>query len=276
MVTALARSPASAQALAQQQIAPVAGDLDQPASLAALNLADARVYYFAPPPAQGHSDPRMQHFLHALADKPWPRRVVYLSTTGVYGDCQGAWVTEDRPPQPTAARAQRRWDAEQQLQAFMVRTGVAVVILRVPGIYGPDRLPCERLQQRLPVLRTAEAPWSNRIHIDDLVQACLAAADRGTPGAVYNVADNEPTTMTDYFNRVADACGLPRPPQVSRADAAQQIDAGMRSYLEESRRIDNTRLRTELGVVLGYPSLTEGLAAVRVRSQAAGPPTPEG
>ncbi len=259
-VTALARSADAAAALQALGLDTVRGDLDDPASLRTLVGAPRRVYYFAPPPASGVHDTRMRAFLAAVAAHP-PQRIVYISTTGVYGDCHGEWVDEERLPRPAADRARRRLDAEQQLRAFAARSGCAVVILRVPGIYGPQRLPVERLQQRLPLLREDEAPWSNRVHVDDLVAACLAAMDRGRAGAVYNVSDGHPSTMTDYFRRVAEALGLEPPPEVSRAQAGTHIDAGMLSYLAESKRIDNRRMREELGVVPRYPTLAEGLPA---------------
>ncbi len=259
-VNALARSEDSAQALGALGIEPVRGDLDDPGSLAGLDVAGQGVYYFAPPPASGVRDTRMSAFLAAVAPRP-PRRIVYISTTGVYGDCHGEWVDETRAPNPTAGRARRRLDAEEQLRAFGARSGCEAVILRVPGIYGPDRLPVERLRKNLPLLREDEALWSNRVHADDLVAACLAAMERGRAGAVYNVSDGHPSTMTDYFRCVADALGLPRPPEVSRSDADERIDAGMLSYLAESKRIDNRRMREELGVAPRYPTLAEGLAA---------------
>jgi nucleoside-diphosphate-sugar epimerase len=138
---------------------------------------------------------------------------------------------------------------------------VTIVVLRVAGIYGPDRLPVERLSRREPVLREEESPWSNRIHVDDLAQACVAAMRHGRNGAVYNATDGHPSTMTDYFNRVADAVDLPRPPQVSRVDSRTRMSEGMLSYLAESKRLDNRRLREELGVKLQYPDLASGLAA---------------
>lgn len=259
-VHALARSEASLAALASLEAVCWRADLDQPSSLAGLNVHGAGVYYLAPPPSHGRTDSRMQTFLQAAGARP-PHRIVYVSTTGVYGDCGGEWVKEDRPVHPMADRAWRRVDAETQLRSFSDRMGVPVVILRVPGIYGPNRLPRERLEKRLPVLRESESPWSNRVHVDDLVAALQAAMCRGVPGVVYNVSDGYPSTMTDYFNQVADALGLPRPRQIPRAEAEQAIDPGMRSYLAESRRIDNHRMREELGVVPRYTSLVEGLAA---------------
>lgn len=138
------------------------------------------------------------------------------------------------------------------------------MILRVAGIYGPGRLPIERIGRGLPLVREAEAPFSNRIHIDDLVQACIAAMERGNDGEVYNVCDGSPTTMTDYFFQVADAVGLPRPPVIPIAEMDDQLSAGMRSYMSESRRLDNRKLREELGVKLAYPTLEAGLAAVGI------------
>jgi nucleoside-diphosphate-sugar epimerase len=260
-VTALARSPTSAARLQALGLQVVRGDLDDAGSLAGLPTLGARVYYFAPPPPSGTTDPRLRHFLSAIAPAALPARMVLISTSGVYGDCHGEWVTEARPPRPEADRARRRLDAEQTLLRWGEQQGVPVVILRVPGIYGPGRLPEKRLRAREPVLREAESPWSNRVHIDDLARACRAAAQRGRSGAVYNISDGHPTTMTDYFNRVADALGLERPPQITLAQARAELSAGMQSYLAESKRLDNRRMREELGVEPRYPDLVQGLAA---------------
>lgn len=259
-VGALARSAESAARLAAPGIGGVRGDLDDPASLVSLPVGGACVYYFAPPPSSGASDPRLGRFLAALA-APWPERVVLISTSGVYGDCHGAWVSEERAPHPETDRARRRLDAERRLLAWGQARGVPVVILRVPGIYGPGRLPVKRLRAQEPVLREEDSPWSNRIHVDDLVRACLAAARCGRPGAVYNVSDGHPGTMTDWFNRVADALGLARPPQIALDAARARLSAGMLEYLAESRRLDNRRMREELGVTPAYADLAAGLAA---------------
>lgn len=262
-VSALARSETSAVRLHAEGITPVFGDLDRPASLGALPMRSANVYYFAPPPPKGVHDPRMRALLDAIAPDRRPRRIVYISTTGVYGDCAGDWVTEARAPRPSADRARRRLDAEDALQAFGARQGVDTVILRVPGIYGPARLPVERIGAGEPVVREEEAPYTNRIHADDLAAVCVGAMRRGRNGEVYNVSDGHPTTMTDYFFRVADALGLPRPPALPLDLARKRVSDGMRSYLAESRRIDNRKMLTELGVTLRYPTLDEGLAALR-------------
>lgn len=260
-VTALARSDASAQRLQQLGITPVAGDLDQPASLRHLPLTGALLYYFAPPPALDDTDARMRALVAAMTDGARPGRIVYLSTTGVYGDNHGAWVTEDTPLQPRAARSKRRVDAETVLRAFGRQQGVPVVILRVPGIYGPGRLPIEAIMTRRPVLDESESGYTNRIHAQDLARVCVIAAERGRADTVYNVSDGHPSSMTGYFNQLADALGAPRPPVVSRAEAQRVLSAGMLSYLDESRRVDNRRMREELGVELLYPTLDAGLRA---------------
>jgi nucleoside-diphosphate-sugar epimerase len=260
-VTAVVRSAASAARLTAQGVDCLRADLDQALAPGALPTRAAVIYYLAPPPPRGATDPRLGHFLAAIPPAALPARIVLLSTSGVYGDCRGEWVSEARAPQPQADRARRRLDAEQRLQDWSRRQGVPVVILRVPGIYGPGRLPLERLHSGEPVLREEESPWSNRVHVDDLVRACRAAARHGHPGAIYNVSDGRPSTMTDYFNRVADAAGLPRPPQISLTAADSRLSEGMRSYLAESKRLDNRRMREELGVEPLYPDLATGLAA---------------
>lgn len=251
--TGLVRSATRAAQLQAQGIAARAIDLDDDPS----TLPDAtQVWWFAPPPTEGESDPRLRRW---LASAPRVQRIVYLSTSAVYGDCAGQWIDEDAALRPQTARGRRRLDAEQALRAFVAASATELVILRVPGIYGPGRLPRERLQRGLPVIREDECPWTNRIHAEDLAQAALAAMDRGRPGAAYNVCDGQPTTMTDYFTRCAALLGLPAPPRVSMDQARVQLTAAMLSFLEESKRLRNQRLLGELGVVLRYPDLAAGL-----------------
>jgi len=260
-VTALVRSAHSTARLGALGLHVARGDLDNPETLTGLPTREARIYYFAPPPPSGTTDPRLRNFLATIAPDALPARIVLIGTSGVYGDCHGEWVTEERPPRPQTDRARRRLHAEQALQTWGERQGVPVVILRVPGIYGRGRLPDRRVRAREPVLREEESPWSNRVHIDDLTRACLAAGERGRPNAVYNISDGHPTSMTDYFNRVADALGVERPPQITLAQARVELSEGMQSYLAESKRLDNRRMREELGVALYYPDLIQGLAA---------------
>ena len=258
-VTGVVRSAGSAKALADAGIQSVAADLDD--DRLALPTRGVGVYYFAPPPESGTTDPRLARFLASLPPSGQPRRIVYIGTTGVYGDCGGAWVDESRPPNPSVDRARRRWDAECQLRGWAAATGGELVILRVAGIYGPGRLPLERLRRRLPMVAEDEAPWTNRIHVDDLTAVCVAAMTRAPDGAVYNVSDGNPGNMADYFNRVADLAGLPRPPVVRLAEARDRLSEGLLSYLRESRRLDNRRMLAELGVTLRYPTLADGLPA---------------
>lgn len=258
-VGALARGAESAARLGAAGITPVSGDLDDTASLATLPINGATVYYFAPPPLQGESDPRMRAFVGAGLR---PARVVYISTSGVYGDRDGAWVDEDTPPAPGTDRARRRLDAETVLRAWGRSSGAAVTILRVGGIYGPGRWPLERLQAGTPVLREEECGYTNRIHADDLAVICVAAAERGAADRIYNVSDGSNGTMTQYFYAVADRFGLPRPPALTLAQAMQQLSPAMLSYLTESRRMDNRRMLRELGVTLRYPDLAAGLKEV--------------
>lgn len=258
-VAGVVRSGASARRLQAAGVQPITADLDMPASLTDLPVRNALVYYFAPPPGKGVTDPRMEAFVTVLDAAGPPVRVVLISTTGVYGDCGGEWVTEDRPPNPRADRARRRLAAENALRRWSERIGMPVVILRVAGIYGRGLLPEQRLRAREPVLREEESPCSNRIHADDLARVCFAAGHHKNPGIVYNVSDGHPTTMTDFFNRVADALGIPRPPVITLEEARRQLGEGMLSYLAESRRIDNRRLLEELGVGLMYPDLASGL-----------------
>jgi len=258
-VAGVARSEESAQRLRAAAIEPIRADLDVPSSLAGLPLNDAVVYYFAPPPGKGVTDPRMQAFVSVLVPPNLPARVILISTTGVYGDCRGEWVTEEQPPNPQADRARRRLAAETALRRWSDTSDVPVVILRVPGIYGPGRLPEERLRDGEPVLREEESPFSNRIHAEDLARVCVAAARSRRPSVVYNCSDGHPTTMTDFFYRVADRLGIPRPPAIPLDEARRRLGEGMLSYLAESKRIDNRRMREELGVELLYPDLAAGL-----------------
>jgi nucleoside-diphosphate-sugar epimerase len=261
-VAGLARNAASAERLHAYGITPISGDLDEPGSLAGLPAAGRLLFYMAPPPGGGSLDPRMRHFCAALETAVPPAKVVYLSTSGVYGDCGGAWVTEATPVNPQTSRARRRLDAETVLCDWADRRRVPLVILRVTGIYGPGRLPLARLREGHPVLRAEEAPPTNRIHADDLATVCLAAAEKGEAGEIFNVSDGCPGTMTQYFNAAADLLGLPRPPQMPMDEARRVMAPMMLSYLSETRRMDNRRMLARLGVTLRYPDLESGLQDV--------------
>lgn len=250
-ITGIVRSEASALALTAQGLRAQLHDLDAESPLA---CTVPLVFYFAPPPLSGRSDPRLRQCLKSLDAAT---RVIYISTSGVYGDCAGRWIDEDEPLNPISERAHRRLDAERALAEW----GGDYVILRVPGIYGPGRLPIERLRKNLPVVRDAESPFTNRIHADDLANATLHAAAFGTAGAAYNISDGHPTTMCDYFTRCAALLGLPPPPQVSLAEARRVFTPAMWSFMEESKRLLTSRLREQLRFKPRYATLAQGLPA---------------
>lgn len=237
------------------QAAIITIDLDQSGTEGSLPAADI-VYHFAAPPNQGVTDPRLENLLQSL---PPPQKLVLISTSAVYGDCAGAWVDEETPPRPQTERGTRRVHAERTAQHWCKVHPVSLVILRVPGIYGPGRLPLERLKQGLPVVNSAESPYTNRIHSEDLAEICLLVGQKSGVAGIYNVSDGNPGRMTDYFNAVADVSGLPRPPQITLAEAFTQLSPGLLSYLAESRRLDNRKLLRDTGVTLLYPDLAKGL-----------------
>lgn len=234
-------------------------DLDRPGSLSALEPVHA-VLHCAPPPPSGSADTRTANLLAALESKPiLPTRFVYISTSGVYGDCGGALVDESRPPNPRSERGVRRADAEAQLAAWCSKHRVALVVLRAPGIYAPDRLPLERLRAGTPVLRDADDVFTNHIHADDLAAICVRSLDDAAPAGTYNASDDSQIKMGAWFDLVADSAGLPRPPRLARAQAAGRVPPELLSFMNESRRLDNTRLKQVLGVRLRYPTVREGL-----------------
>jgi nucleoside-diphosphate-sugar epimerase len=262
-VLALTSSPARVPLLRRLGALPLLGDLDDAASLGRLGaLADA-VLHLAPPPPHGDADPRTRALLRALARGGRVRRLVYASTSGVYGDCAGARFDETRAVGPATDRARRRIDAEARLRAYGRQSGAVVTLLRIPGIYAADRPgghPRERLERGTPVLVAADDVYTNHIHADDLARACVAALHHGLPQRVIHASDDSEIRMGDYFDLAADLCGLPRPPRVTREQAAVQLGAMQLSFMSESRRLVNRRLKTELRLRLRYPTVREGLA----------------
>lgn len=265
-VLALVRDAESARRVRSWGAVPLLGDLDCRASLKRLaGIADA-VLHFAPPPTSGESDPRTARLLAALAGRrSLAQRLVYISTTGVYGDCAGARIDETRPCRPLTPRARRRVDAERHLRAFGRRSGTAVVLLRAPGIYAAERLPQQRLLRGDPVLRAEEDVFSNHIHGDDLARLACLALFRGRPGRAYNAVDASDMRMGEYFDLVAAHFGLPPPPRLPRAELAQELSPMALSFMSESRRIDGERVRRELRCALMYPTVADGLAAARAQ-----------
>ncbi|MCC2971861.1 SDR family oxidoreductase [Massilia sp. IC2-476] len=236
---------------------PVVADLDQPASLQRLRGLADWVLHLAPPQPEGSLDRRTRHLVAVLGQA---RRLVYVSTSGVYGDCGGELVRETRPVAPRNARAQRRVDAEQVLRAWAVANGARLAILRVPGIYAADRLPLKRLEQGTPALRPEDDVYTNHIHADDLARIVALALLRGLPGRVVHAVDDTRMKMGEYFDAVADAYGLARPPRLPRSELQAVVTPMLLSFMSESRRLDNTRLKRELRARLRYPDVAAALA----------------
>ena len=261
---ALTSSPERIALLRGACVTPLLGDLDDGATLGRLaGLADA-VLHLAPPAPHSEADTRTAHLLQALARRGRVRRIVYASTSGVYGDCGGARFDETRRVNPATARARRRVDAEQRLRWYGRAFGARVSLLRIPGIYAGDRPgghPRERLARGVPVLAAADDVYTNHIHADDLARACVAALHRGLPQRAVHVSDDSEMKMGDYFDLAADICGLLRPPRITLAAARAQLSALQLSFMGESRRLDNRRLKTGLKLRLLYPTVAEGLKA---------------
>lgn len=295
-VVGTVRRGEQAAALRGIGILPLAADLDSRRGLRRLAGLARWMVHLAPPPASGATDPRTARLLAALlaarpsvrrglapamiapaaaavgrlrlSPPPTRRRWVYVSTTGVYGNCGGARFDETRPVAPSSDRAGRRVEAERQVRRAVARRQARACILRVPGIYGHERLPLERLRKGLPALRADEDVFTNHIHADDLARIARAALARGRPGRVVHAVDDSDLRMGDYFDRVADAFGLPRPPRVTRAELAAQVSPVMLSFMSESRRLRNERLTRELRLRLRWPDVDATLAdATRVAAR---------
>jgi nucleoside-diphosphate-sugar epimerase len=266
-VLALTSSPARVAGLRALGAKPLVGNLDDASSLRRLAGLATRVLHLAPPPGDGAGgeawwlDPRTVALTRALRLRTLPASLAYASTSGVYGDCQGALVPETRAVAPATPRAQRRVNAERAVR-HLGRAGVRVSVLRIPGIYAPDReggTPEARLRRGTPVLAPEDDVFTNHIHADDLARACMAALWKGRPQRVVNASDSTHMKMGDYFDLAADLYGLPRPPRVPRSAAQQQLSLMVLSFMSESRRLDNRRMLQELGMRLRYPSVAEGL-----------------
>ncbi|CAH2785260.1 MAG: Nucleoside-diphosphate-sugar epimerases [uncultured Caballeronia sp.] len=298
-IVALTHHPERAGELRAAGATPVSGDLDQRRSLDRLAGLARSVLHLAPPQRDGEADRRTRALIAALrrprrsvargARNHWlhpdqagktffivpdglraatarrvrqcaPWRFVYASTSGVYGDCAGAWIDETRPARPENERARRRVSAEKQLRAAGVKSGWCVSIVRIPGIYAENRLPLVRIERKMPALAAADDVYTNHIHTDDLAAILLRALSRGRPQRVFNASDDTDLRMADYFDRVADAYGLPRIPRISRQEAQARLEPITLSFMRESRRLSNARLKCELRYVLRYPTADDFLA----------------
>jgi nucleoside-diphosphate-sugar epimerase len=263
-VLALTSSPERIEPLRLLGMTPLLGNLDKPQSLRRLAGLATRVLHLAPPPGEGWVDPRTHNLTRALHRRSPPLALIYGSTSGVYGDCEGELVHETRAPQADTPRATRRLAAERSIRFFGRSAQVRSSILRIPGIYAPNReggTPHTRLLKGTPVLLASDDVYTNHIHADDLARACITALWRGQPQRIYNVNDDTSLKMGDYFDLAADLYGLPRPPRVARTTAKEKLSLMLLSFMSESRRMDNTRLKQELRLKLRYPTVASGLAS---------------
>lgn len=238
---------------------PLFADLDEPHTLWRLSQLASLIIYLALPPAHGKRDTRSRHLASVLSNRC---RLVYISTTGVYGDCDGALIDETHTINPHSPRALRRADAEQVWRSWATRTGSSLSILRVPGIYALDRLPIERIKKGIPTLLPEEDVYTNHIHADDLARLVVHALFHGRPNRVYNAVDDSCFLMGDYIDLVARQFGLPLAPRLPRSELISQVSEMMLSFMSESRRIDNDRIKRELGFRLLYPTVTQGLLEI--------------
>ena len=274
-MTGLTRRREDAPKLRAHGVVPIVGDLDDVRTLARIGTAPFAVLHFAPPPGEGRDDPRTQKLIAALSNAgSIPQRFVYISTSGVYGDCAGARIAESRPRRASTGRARRRIAAEDRLRVWAARHRVALSVLRVPGIYAETRLPLDRIRHGTPVLRAEDDVYTNHIHADDLARAAVAALFRGKANRAYNVTDDAELKMGAWFDAIADAYRLPRPPRIAWEEAEARIAPLMLSFMSESRRLSNARMKRELRLRLRYPTpvaMLEETAPRELRKQLALP-----
>lgn len=262
-VYALVRDAADDATIRSLGAVPLRGDLDKPATLHRMAGIAHCVLHSAPPSDSGSRDERTRRLLAALATRlSLPQRISYISTSGVYGDCMGEWIDETKSTRPATPRAQRRVDAERVLRDFGIRSRCGVVILRAPGIYAADRLPIDRLRRRDPVLVSDDDVFTNHIHAADLARLTGIALFRARGGRVLNASDDTDLRMGDYFDLVADTVGLPHPPRIRRALAVEQLSPMTMSFMTESRRLVNNRIKREFRIGLRFPQVRDGLGAV--------------
>ncbi len=260
-VFALVREPSRCASVRACGAIPVLGDLDQAASLRRLAQLAPIVLHLAPPALEGVIDQRTRRLCAIL---PALTRLVYVSTSGVYGDCAGAEIDECRAVRPVNARAKRRVDAENTLRAWALRTQSDLAIVRVPGIYALDRLPVTRIEKSMPALLPEEDVYTNHIHADDLANILFHALFHARPNRLYHAVDDSHMKMGEYFDAVADFKKLPRPPRQTRDEINKVLSPAMLSFMAESRRLKNKRIKQELGVRLRYPTVASCLCGATV------------
>lgn len=257
-VFVLTSQTSKAEHFRTQGAIPIVGDLDQPQTLGRLAKLAPTVIHLAPPNPEGTRDKRTQNLIRILSHGGQVRKFIYISTSGVYGDCAGEWVSEERIPHPKSARGQRRLDAELQVRAWGARTRIETIIFRVPGIYAANRLPIDRLNSGTPALLEAEDVYTNHIHADDLARLIHLAIFRPSTQRVFNASDDSHMKMGEYFDLVAKAFDLQSPPRVTRAQLEGLVSPMMLSFMQESRKLKNERL-DEFGFRLKYPTVADFL-----------------
>jgi nucleoside-diphosphate-sugar epimerase len=261
-IFAVTRQAERIDALRAAGAIPIVADLDRPASLVRVARLASFVIHLAPPQSDGITDRRTRHLAAIL---PAHASLVYMSTTGVYGDCGGALVDETRALDPQNARAMRRVDAEQTLRSWARRSGARLSILRVPGIYAAERLPIERLTKGIPALREEDDVFTNHIHADDLAHIVVLALTRGAPCRAYHAVDDSCMKMGEYFDAVAQEFNLPKAQRLPRAELKSQVSPMLWSFMTESRRLTNLRIKCELGATLRYPHVTDALPFMHMK-----------
>ena len=261
-VAALTHTRERMAALRAAGVVPIVADLDDAHSLHRLGGLARIVLHLAPPPTHGTIDTRTRALLPLLHGVD---TLIYVSTSGVYGDCAGAWVDETRSVAPGTDRARRRVDAEKCLREWARRSGTRLVILRVPGIYAQDRLPIARIAAGTPALRESDDVYTNHIHADDLARLIVLSIDRGAAQRVYHAVDDSAMRMGDWFDLIADKFEMQRPERVARDEIASRISSHqaptLLSFTRESRRLSNDRIKNELGMRLSYSTVLEGVEA---------------
>ena len=257
------RRPEQAAVLRAAGIRPIRADLDDRRTLRRLAGVSNIVLHLAPPPDAGETDGRTRHLLAALSRSRLPNRLIYISTSGVYGDCGGARIDETHPIRPQTARARRRVDAETRIRSWSRRNNIRASILRVPGIYAANRLPLERLRAGVTAIIAAEDSYTNHIHADDLAHAVVAAMFHGRNNRVYHACDDSEIGMGDYLEAVAAILGAPSPQRLPRKQVQSTVSPSLWSFMNESRRLSNDRMKRELKVALAYPTVQDGLKAAR-------------
>ncbi len=272
-ILGLYRDAGRADLLRANGVTPIYGNLDCPKSLKTLAGIAHLVLHLAPPPNHGKRDTRTLHLLSALTKQSktnsiiLPQRLIYISTSGVYGNCHGDLIDETRPVHPESDRAIRRVFAERQIRNWGKRNHIPTCIVRVPGIYAANRLPLQRLRDGRPVLLDVEDSYTNHIHADDLAQIIFAAIRFAKANRIYHACDDSDLKMGAYFDLVADYFALPHPPRITRNQAQEQISPSMLSFMNESRRLMNDRIKKELHIDLLYPTVHEGIKAAQITDQ---------